>query len=121
MGSLVVILALQIIFITLLVLMMLCPLSCVKIRSCSRSKLNEFFFNGILAFIDGTFLVLIFMGMINLQMEKEGYVEKNDSYWCAMVALIICGLEMICVPIFFKRNFKDLGEERNLKRCGYMY
>ena len=96
-----------------------CP--CAKVRACSRTKFDSCLFNAILAFIDSTFLVIVFMGIINLEKYNENFVEKNGSYWCALVGLTICALEIICVPIFMIRNRRTLDKEQNLKRCGYIY
>ena len=38
-----------------------------------------------------------------------------------MIALLVCALELMIVPIFLFKRFDNLDDERNKKRCGYMY
>ena len=30
-------------------------------------------------------------------------------------------IEIVCVSIYFKRNYKNLGKEKSKNRCGYIY
>ena len=82
-GSLLLILVVQIILLPIYVLMWTCPRCWPKARNFSKNRLNKCFFNGSLTFIDGTFLVLLFMSMINLKNQYEGIVEADASYFCA--------------------------------------
>lgn len=94
-----------------------------KIRKKAGKRLKGCFFNGILTFIDGTLLVLLIMGMINLKMNNLEAVERDDSYYLALVALLVCGLELVFVPLFLIVRWRQgtLGDKKNKKRCGYIY
>ena len=63
-GSLFLIIGLQLVLIPVYVAMTYCP--CRKVGNCAQKKIDGCFFNGILAFIDGTFFVLIIMIFLNL-------------------------------------------------------
>ena len=72
----------------------------IKIRKRAGKRVKGCLFNGTLAFIDGTLLVILIMGMINLKMNNLEVVERDDSYYIAMVFLLICGLELVLFPLF---------------------
>ena len=60
-----------------------------------------------MTFIDGTFLLLVLAAIFNIKQSYEGGVEKDSSFYLAIVALLICALELIIVPIFlFRENRK---------------
>lgn len=122
-GSLTPVIALQLALIVVLLLLAgltigPCPIWGKKLAA----KLGDTFFNPILAFIDGTFFMLVFMAMINVKEEytKEN-VEKNSSYYCSLISLAVCFLELLCVPIYLCCNYEHLDDEKTKKRCGYAY
>ena len=90
-------------------------------RQFGHNQVNSCFFNGVLAFIDGTFLVLIVMGFINVDIVSEGIIDINFSFWLAVISLIVCFVEMVGVVYFFVTRFKTLDEEENKAKCGYIY
>ena len=96
---------------------------CPKIvRKYANKQLDSCFWNGILTTTDGTFLLLVLAAMINVQKQYQGEVDKDSSYYFSIIALFICGLELISVPIFFAtRGRKGLMKEKNKKRCSYIY
>lgn len=74
MGSLTYIIGFQIVFFAMLIIFSACPCCCARVRKWSKSKINGCFLNGTLAFIDGTFLVVLLMAVINLKQELDGNV-----------------------------------------------
>lgn len=92
-----------------------------KVRTFGHNQVKSCFFNGLLAFIDGTFLVLIMMSIINVEKASQGVISKDLSFWLALITLIICLAEMIGVTYFFVTRFETLDEEENKQRCGYIY
>ena len=99
-----------------------CPICCLKARKWSKRKLRSFFFNGVLTFIDGTFLLFILTGMINIRQAQNGIVPKNQSFYGAIVAVLMCTVQIIAVTIFFCKNErKQLNRKRYKQRCGYVY
>ena len=82
-GSLLLVLVIQILLLPIFLLIWTCPRCWGKARNFSKNRLNKCFFNGFLTFVDGTFLVLVFMAMINLKNEYEGVVEADASYYIA--------------------------------------
>ena len=88
----------------------------------SKTKLRGIFWNQLLALIDGTFLVIIIMAVINVREQINGHVEANISYWMSMIVIAGCLLEMLSVSFFLCNNFeKKLNEETNKSKCGYIY
>ena len=66
MGSLVFILLAQLLLVLVFVVLYYCPICVEKVRESIGRKIDSVFFNAILAFIDGTFLVIVLMAMINI-------------------------------------------------------
>ena len=122
-GSLLVIILVQLFLIPVYYGISVFPKCHKKARDYSSKSLNSCFWNGVLTFIDGTFLLLVLAALFNVKQNYEGSVEKDASYYLAIVALLICALELIIVPIFFFRQSKKkkLGSEKNINRCGYIY
>ena len=83
--------------------------------------MNETFFNGILTFLDGTFLLIILCGTISIKDTLEGKIPVTLSLYFAIGAMIICTCEFIGIIVFFKRKRNELHKEKNRKRCGYIY
>ena len=63
-----------------------------KVKESTGRKLDSIFFNGILAFIDGTFLVIVLMAMINIDAVLDEHDEENISYWTATLLLFLIAL-----------------------------
>ena len=53
-----------VIILTILYFLTLCG---ARFERFAKKQLDKVFFNTILAFVDGTFLVIVFMGLINIQ------------------------------------------------------
>ena len=66
MGSLIMVIFIQMILIPMHLSVWCCKPCCKRASRYSGNQLGKCYWNGILAFIDGTFLVLCIMGMINL-------------------------------------------------------
>lgn len=64
--------------------------------------------------IDGTFLVIFTMAVINIREQINGYVDTNSSYWLSFSVIIMCTLELVGISgfLFTKRN-AELKQERN--------
>ena len=92
-------------------------------RKRAEKQFKGCFFNGILTFIDGTLLVIVIMAMINLKMYNLDVIERDDSFYLSMIALLICGLQLIifpiCVLIWHRKG--TLDSKKNKKRCGALY
>ena len=61
------------------------------------------------------------MGFINVDNATQGAIDKNLSYWMAVITLVICFTELLGVIYFFVTRFKTLDDEENKQRCGYIY
>ena len=66
-GSLFLVVIVQLVLIPMHLSVWACKPCCNKARRYSANHIDKCLWNGILTFIDGTFLVLCIMGMINLQ------------------------------------------------------
>ena len=99
-GSLILVVILQVILIPVSYAIYRTKCCHMKIRKRAGKRVKGCFFNGTLAFIDGTLLVILIMGMINLKMNNLDAVERDDSYYIAMIFLLVCGLELILFPLF---------------------
>ena len=99
-GALIFVIMFQLVLIPLCILLWKCRFCHGKVRKRAGKQVKECFFNGILAFIDGTLLVILIMGMINLKMNNLDAVERDDSYYLSIIALAVCGLELILFPLF---------------------
>ena len=105
-GSLILVLFAQIVLIPVFICIWKCSYCHNKLRNTAKKQVKGCFFNGILTFIDGTLLVLLIVGFINLNLNNKGDVEKDDSYYLALAALIICGLELVLFPLFLFVKFR---------------
>ena len=103
-------------------LIWLCPLCCDKWRTCAKGRVDKCFWNGVLTVIDASFLVFIITAMINVyKASVEKTVPKDIYYVLSIVCLVVCLVEILACSIFLKLQIKHLDEEKNLKRCGYLY
>ena len=50
--------------------------------------------------MDGTFLVIIIMAVINVRENINEHVERNSSYWMSVIMIAICLLEILSVGFF---------------------
>ena len=121
MGSMTIFLMLQLALIPFFILFSYLCVCSKKIKNWCLAKIAGIFFNGILAFIDGTFLLNAIMASINLKQAMRGQALYNSSFWVAFVLFSAQLVEIVAVTIYFKCRFKKLGEERSKKRCGYIY
>ena len=72
--------------------------------------------------IDGTFLVIIIMAVINIREQINGYVEMNASYWMSVIVIAGCLLEILGVSFFLlPKDTMQLNDKKNKKKCGYIY
>ena len=63
-----------------------------------------------LTLVDGTFLVIIIMAVINVREQINGFVELNSSYWISIIVIAGCLLEIICVSFFvFPKDKRELN------------
>ena len=74
-------------------------------RDWSKKKLRKFFCNGLLAFIDGTLLPILFMSVINVTKAGQGVVSYDTSFALAVVFLLLISSEMIGLTIFFCKRY----------------
>ena len=51
--------------------------------------------------IDGTFLVIMIMAVINVREHINDHVEINSSYWWSIVVISGCLIEIVSVSHFF--------------------
>jgi len=75
----------------------------------------------LITLIDGTFLVILIISIINVREEYNGRVEKNASYWFAVIVISGCMLEIFGVSCFFCTKRNKLDKKKNKKACGYIY
>ena len=120
-GLLVYIIKFEIGMVIILIILYFLTLCGAQFERFAKKQLDKVFFNTILAFIDGTFLVIVFMGIINIQQVQEGKVPINESYWIAVCFLTLYALELLALMFFFCCCFKKLNSDRMIKRCGYIY
>ena len=66
-GLLVYIIKFEIGMVIILIILYFLTLCGAQFERFAKKQLDKVFFNTILAFIDGTFLVIVFMGIINIQ------------------------------------------------------
>ena len=67
MGSLCLFIAIESALLLCSIILWLLPLCPKRIKKAARKRIKGVFFNGLLAFIDGAFLVLLFQAALNLQ------------------------------------------------------
>jgi hypothetical protein len=76
----------------------------------------------ILTTLDGTFLVIFLMALINIDQAAKERVELNSSFIWSIWALTAYLTELIAVPTFLFCHYKNLDKSKRLKRrCGYMF
>ena len=92
-----------------------------KCKKWAQKKMNAIVFNSLLAFIDGTFLLIVMGAAINIKLVSDGQLSANFSFYVSIFGLTICILELISTAIFLKVNIATLGEQRRINRCGYLY
>ena len=97
------------------------PCCCDRLQSCAGNRLNLIFCNGLLTVIDGTFLVICITSAINIQQVARGNIEIGGSFWIAVLALAVYTSSVLFVAVFFCRNAAKLDEDKNIKKCGYVY
>ena len=68
-----------------------------KTKRWAKTQLQKIFFNGILAFFEGTILVLLVMCSINISKAKTGDAPVNSSFWFAIVILLLCLANLLVV------------------------
>ena len=61
------------------------------------------------------------MATINVREEYYERVEKNSSYWFALLIFSSCMLEIMGVSCFLCKNRKNLDNKKHRKSCGYIY
>ena len=121
MGSLLVFVAIRILLLfveTSMYCFKCCPR---RLRGCSQSRLGKFFFNGLLAFIDGSFLILFTMSLINIIKAKNGDVGYDISFFFAIFVLFLQFGQLVTLTVFFCKNKAHLEEKRHLDRIGFVY
>ena len=62
---------------------------CPKVNKWSKKKFGEIFFNAILAFIDGTFLVIVLMAVINIKASIDQKVPYDTSFVLSIISLLV--------------------------------
>ena len=122
-GSLLFILMLQLALIPVIILMSLLFKCCPKIHRWSKKKTSAIFFNSILTFVDGTFLPLGLMALINIKASADGKVPYDTSFALSIISLIVCIGELVAVTVFLKLKHRrrKLNDKKSKKRCGYVY
>ena len=121
MGSLLLILVAQLLLVLVFIVLYICPNCIEKVKVSMGRKVDSIFFNAILAFIDGTFLVIVLMAMINIDAVLHGHDEENISYYTALIFCFLIALQYVGVFLFFAANRRSLKSESNKKCCGYIY
>ena len=111
----------QLLLVLVFVVLFYCPHCMEKVKDSVGRKIDSVFFNAFLAFIDGTFLVIVLMAMINIDSVLKGRDEENLSYYTALIFCFLITLQYVGVFLFFAVNRKTLNSESNKKCCGYIY
>ena len=80
--------------------------SCPKVRTYAMTKVGEVFFSQIIAFFEGSFLLLLMMGTINIKLVSEGKAVDNISNSTAVWTLIACAVYLASLSAFliYSRN-----------------
>ena len=121
MGSLLLFIILEIFLLFLSVLFWKCPCCFQKVRSYSGRRLDSFFFNSLLAFIDGTFLVLLLAATENIIYAIKGEVDVDTSFMFAVTLILLQLGSMIGLIYAFYTRFDNLDDKKNIDRFGYSY
>lgn len=66
-------------------------------------------------------MVILIIAIINVREEYYERVEKNSSYWFALLIFAGCLIEILGVSGFLCKNRKKLDDKKNKKKCGYIY
>ena len=84
-----------------------CKMCKVSIRKKAGKHVKGCFFNGILTFIDGTLVVILIMSLINIKLNiKDQIIEKDASYYLAVIGLLACSLEIVLFPLFVCSRYR---------------
>ena len=65
--------------------------------------------------------MIILCGTISIKDTVQGKIPVSLSFYFAVGAMVICACEFFGIIIFFKSKRWQLNEEKNIKRCGYIY
>ena len=121
-GTLLVLIALDFAWLLILIILAKVPMFGQRVKSWASHKFEKILFNPFLAFLDGTFLLLLIMAAINVKhiVDHEDSA-KNASFYAAVITLAICAIEIISISIWLACNHKRLDSQKSKRRCGYIY
>lgn len=85
-----------------------------------KRQQDSIFFNGILATIDGLFVVVAFAAVINIKFKKDAGGE-DLSYVLSVISLIIWVLYLLGITTYMMVCKPKLAEETHLNRSGYVH
>lgn len=111
-GSLGYIIAVQFVLIPILVLLAKCQTRCTRVKAWSGKKVDRYFFNSLLTFLDGTFLVICLLALINISHVISGDIPANSSLLASILGLVICAAELVAVTIFLKVRYTKLDDDK---------
>ena len=95
---------------------------CKKLQKMANNILSNIFFNGLLAFFDGTFFLIFLTAIINIKQSRDSKVPRNQSFYIAILAIVVCILSILVVSYYLLRNKSGkLNDKKQKKRCGYIY
>ena len=61
------------------------------------------------------------MATINMREEFYQRVQKDASYWFALLIISSCLIEIASVSYFFCKHGDNLKNKKNKKACSYVY
>jgi len=117
-GSMNLIVALSVLSIGFFALLLLCPARCVKCRAFGQNQVKKSFCNRILGFLDGSLFIILISAFINI---SEPDVKHNSSYYISCVAIGICFVYLLGLPLLLLSIRNRLNEGQWKERFGYIY
>ena len=95
---------------------------CGSVSRCAQRRLEATFFNGIIKFVDGSFLIIAVCCLIHIYQVRNGAYDSPDASYYLACGFLLCSLPyMLTLIVYLCHKFPMLRSEQIQKRVGDAY